>query len=116
MNYGDESVPYTRISEHKYFSPWEAHDKTICFEEYSRACEPDDIPYYPIRLIEEKSMLRKYVDLAQGESNITFLGRLGTYRYLDMDVTIGEALAAADEFLRLTRNKQAIPTFFVKPV
>ena len=116
MNYGDESVPYTRISEHKYFSPWEEHDKTICFEEYSRACEPDDIPYYPIRLVEEKSMLRKYVELAQGESNVTFLGRLGTYRYLDMDVTIGEALVAADEFLQLGRNKQPIPTFFVKPV
>jgi UDP-galactopyranose mutase len=116
MNYGDEAVPYTRISEHKYFSPWEAHGKTICFEEYSRACEPDDIPYYPIRLVEEKAMLGKYVELAMSESNISFLGRLGTYRYLDMDVTIAEALAAADEFLRLARNKQPVPTFFVKPV
>jgi UDP-galactopyranose mutase len=116
MNYGDESVPYTRISEHKYFSPWEQHDKTICFEEYSRACESDDIPYYPIRLVEEKSMLRKYVDLAQSEHKVTFLGRLGTYRYLDMDVTIGEALVAADEFLQLRRNKRPIPTFFVTPV
>jgi UDP-galactopyranose mutase len=116
MNYGDEAVPYTRISEHKYFSPWETHDQTICFEEYSRACAAEDIPYYPIRLVEEKSMLTKYVELAQTESHISFLGRLGTYRYLDMDVTIGEALDAADEFLRLAQNKQSIPTFFVKPV
>jgi len=116
MNYGDESVPYTRISEHKYFSPWETHENTLCFIEYSRACEPEDIPYYPIRLVEEKSMLRKYVDLANGQSRITFLGRLGTYRYLDMDVTIAEALAAADEFLKLKSNHQSIPTFFVTPV
>ena len=116
MNYGDETVPFTRISEHKYFSPWEEHDKTICFKEYSRACEGDDIPYYPIRLVEEKTMLKKYVELARKENNISFLGRLGTYRYLDMDVTIGEALAAADEFLELNSKGDAIPTFFITPV
>jgi UDP-galactopyranose mutase len=116
MNYGDADVPYTRISEHKYFSPWESHENTICFEEYSRACEADDIPYYPIRLVDEKAMLAEYVERARGEENISFIGRLGTYRYLDMDVTIGEALKTADEFLPLFKRGESIPTFFVSPL
>jgi len=116
MNYGDESVPYTRIAEHKYFSPWEEHDNTVCFAEYSRECEAGDIPYYPIRLMEEQDMLRRYVELAGGEQNVSFVGRLGTYRYLDMDVTVGEALAAADQFLSLSKSAQPVPAFFVAPV
>jgi UDP-galactopyranose mutase len=89
MNYGDESVPYTRISEHKYFSPWEEHGRTICFAEYSRECEPDDIPYYPIRLVEEKTMLTKYVDLAKTKAT-SHSGSIGNLSLPDMDVTIGE--------------------------
>ena len=116
MNYGDKSVPYTRISEHKYFSPWEAHDKTICFEEHARECEEGDIPYYPIRLMEEQQMLKRYVDLAKNETNISFVGRLGTYRYLDMDVTIAEALDAADQFVSHREANRAVPAFFVAPV
>lgn len=116
MNYGDADVPYTRISEHKYFSPWETHDKTICFKEFSRECEPGDIPYYPIRLVEEKAMLNQYVERAQEEKNISFIGRLGTYRYLDMDVTIGEALNTSDQVLPLFKAGKPIPAFFVSPV
>ncbi len=116
MNYGDETVPFTRISEHKYFSPWETHENTICFEEYSRGCEAGDIPYYPIRLVEEKTLLKRYIDLANAAENISFIGRLGTYRYLDMDVTIGEALKTADEFLPLFKSSKPIPTFFVSPI
>jgi UDP-galactopyranose mutase len=116
MNYGDENVPYTRISEHKHFSPWESHDTTICFEEYSRACQEGDIPYYPIRLTEEQRLLKEYVALAQEESGISFVGRLGTYRYLDMDVTIAEALAAAREFCLLDGTEQPVPSFFTSPI
>lgn len=115
MNYGDESVPYTRISEHKYFSPWEEHSKTICFAEYARACEPGDIPYYPIRLVEEQELLRRYIDLAKEEKNISFVGRLGTYRYLDMDVTVAEALSASGQFIELQRKNSPVPAFFVEP-
>lgn len=115
MNYGDESVPYTRIAEHKHFSPWEEHPNTICFAEYSRECNQDDIPYYPIRLTEEQAILRKYVELAQAEEGVSFIGRLGTYRYLDMDVTIAEALQAADEFLTLEKTGRKIPAFFADP-
>ncbi len=116
MNYADEDVPYTRIAEHKYFSPWESHENTICYREYSSACEEGDIPYYPIRLVEEKTMLTQYVERAMQAENISFIGRLGTYRYLDMDVTIGEALNTADRFLELQREGKDTPVFFVDPI
>ncbi len=99
MNYGDADVPFTRITEHKHFAPWESHEKTVCYREFSRACGADDIPYYPIRLVEEKALLSQYEALAQAEEGVTFVGRLGTYRYLDMDVTIAEAMDCADAFL-----------------
>lgn len=116
MNYGDESVPYTRIAEHKYFSPWEEHSKTVCFAEYSRECEGNDVPYYPIRLTQEQEMLKQYVELAQAETGVTFVGRLGTYRYLDMDVTVAEALSAAEQFIGLRQSGQPIPAFFMAPI
>ncbi len=101
MNYGDEEIPYTRISEHKHFAPWENHGKTIVFKEYSRFCDEGDIPYYPIRLIKEQEMLNKYLEAGSQEKNVTFVGRLGTYRYLDMDVTIAEALDVAENYLKI---------------
>ncbi|WP_299694833.1 UDP-galactopyranose mutase [uncultured Tateyamaria sp.] len=100
MNYGEEDVPYTRITEHKHFSPWEDHDGSVLYREYSRACEAEDIPYYPIRQVREKALLRDYVALAEQAQGVTFVGRLGTYRYLDMDVTIREALDTAAVFLK----------------
>ena len=99
MNYGARDVPYTRITEHKHFAPWESHEKTVCYREYARACGPDDIPYYPIRLVEEKALLGQYEALAQAQDGVSFVGRLGTYRYLDMDVTIREALDLAPQLL-----------------
>lgn len=103
MNYGNEKVPYTRISEHKYFTPWEKHEKTIYFKEYSRECGVDDIPYYPIRLVDDKTILEKYLQKAEREKNVTFAGRLGTYSYMDMDVTIKEALTLSKNILKKTR-------------
>ena len=99
VNYGDPEVPFTRISEHKHFTPWESHERTVYFKEYSRACGEQDIPYYPIRLVEEMSILDEYIELTKMEKNVTFVGRLGTYRYLDMDVTIAEALNTAYSFI-----------------
>lgn len=115
MNYGDEDVPYTRVTEFKHFAPWEHHDETVAFREYSRAAGDDDIPYYPIRLAHDKGLLARYVAAATEERRVTFLGRLGTYRYLDMDVTIGEALAAADGIITAIARRQPIPPFFVDP-
>ena len=99
INYPDEDVPFTRITEHKHFAPWEQHDGSVCYREYSRACEAEDIPYYPVRLVDSKAALTKYERMAADTRGVTFLGRLGTYRYLDMDVTIAEALAISAEFV-----------------
>jgi len=113
LNYCDEGVPYTRITEHKYFSPWENHEGSICYKEYSRSCTENDIPYYPIRQMGEMEMLNKYLKLAEEEKNVTFVGRLGTYRYLDMDVTIGEALKTAEVFLDAVNKNESMPSFTV---
>jgi UDP-galactopyranose mutase len=116
MNYGEVSVPYTRITEHKHFSPWESHDGSVCYPEFSRLCEEGDIPYYPIRMVEEKALLTDYVARARRERGITFVGRLGTYRYLDMDVIIREALDTARIFLDARSNETAVPVFTNPPV
>ncbi|MBJ3817049.1 hypothetical protein F9C28_19760, partial [Shimwellia pseudoproteus] len=113
MNYGSVDVPYTRITEHKYFSPWEKHDGSVCYKEYSRACGADDIPYYPIRQMGEMALLDKYLTLAENEKNITFVGRLGTYRCLDMDVTIAEALKTANDYLHSLETEQDMSVFTV---
>lgn len=118
INYCDQDVPYTRITEHKHFAPWDApaFTRTVCYKEYSRACQENDIPYYPIRLANEKAMLRDYVELARRTEKVTFLGRLGTYRYLDMDVTIIEALDTASRYLKIVENGGKAPAFFVETV
>lgn len=116
INYCDDSKSYTRITEHKHFSPWEQHERTVCYMEYSRQCEEADTPYYPIRQAREKAQLEKYVNLARTETNVTFVGRLGTYRYLDMDVTIHEALLTADKFLEAAREKVRMPAFAIDPL
>jgi len=118
INYCDFEVPYTRITEHKHFAPWESAelDRTICFREFSRECTPRDIPYYPIRLIQEKKLLSEYVAQANLEKNVTFIGRLGTYRYLDMDVCIGEALTGARVALERLRQAAPLPVFFNAPI
>ena len=116
INYCDNAEAYTRITEHKHFSPWETHEKTVCYKEYSRQCEERDIPYYPIRMARDKEQLERYINLAREEDNVTFVGRLGTYRYLDMDVTINEALITADKFLDCAREKAAMPAFVINPL
>jgi len=116
INYCDEQIPYTRISEHKHFAPWEADQfsKTVCFREYSRLCGEEDIPYYPIRLAKETELLECYVAHARNVRGVSFLGRLGTYRYLDMDVTIAEALSACDRIDEIFSAGGTLPAFFIK--
>ncbi len=116
MNFGDADVPYTRVTEHKHFTPWESHSKSVLYRETARACGPDDIPYHPIRLVREKALLARYVDRARGEEGVSFVGRLGTYRYLDMDHSIREALDAARGWLRSEAAGTKIPAFFSAPL
>nr|WP_277754457.1 UDP-galactopyranose mutase [Rosenbergiella collisarenosi] len=113
MNYGEENIPFTRITDHKYFAPWEQHVGSVCYREFSRACTPDDTPYYPIRQMGEMELLNKYLTLAETEKNISFAGRLGTYRYLDMDVTIAEALNMARIYLESLEETKKMPVFTV---
>lgn len=116
INYADPDVPWTRISEHKHFAPWEKHEKTVIFKEYSRACGPDDIPYYPIRLVNDKELLKRYVDLARAERDVTFVGRLATYRYLDMHQAIAEALDVAEHFIACKESGHDMPAFLIDPL
>ena len=110
INYPEVAKPYTRIIEHKHFTPWEEHEGTFVSTEYSKETEPGDVPFYPKRLMTDKEILAQYVKLAQQETRTSFLGRLATYRYLDMHQVIGESLDFAP---RLT---QAIHTGVPRPV
>lgn len=92
-------MPYTRIHEHKHFTPWQSFDKTVYFEEYSKETSKDDIPYYPKRLEGDLHKLRLYEDEVKQIAEVSFLGRLATYRYLDMHQIIEEALDCAKSYL-----------------
>ncbi|MGY3213791.1 UDP-galactopyranose mutase [Mucilaginibacter sp. HD30] len=99
MNYCDENVPYTRIVEYKHFTPWEEHRQTVYFKEYSKETGFDDIPYYPKRLKGDIKKLMHYQAEILKLDNVSFLGRLATYRYMDMHHVIDEALQLAAQFL-----------------
>lgn len=98
INYADANVPYTRIHEHKHFTPWEEHDKTVYMKEFSKETTEDDVPYYPIRLAKDMKRLEKYQKELKRLNYFTFLGRLATYKYMDMDDVIAEALEIVDNF------------------
>ncbi len=99
MNYGDASVPWTRITEHKHFMPDEQHELTVCWREYSREAGPGDIPYYPVNLTQSDDLLTHYRQRASALDNVTFIGRLGTFRYQDMDAVVADALQVAQQFM-----------------
>jgi len=111
MNYCDAAVPYTRITEPKHFTYWEQHDKTIYFTEFSKETGPADIPYYPKRLAIDKELLIKYRNDAVLLQKVSFLGRLATYRYMDMHHVIGEALSYSRSFLQALTANSNPPVF-----
>jgi len=112
INYGDPGIPFTRIHEHKHFAPWEQHAKTVYFTEYSKETGPEDAPYYPKRLAADKKLLLEYREIAMQERGVSFLGRLATYRYMDMEKVIGEALDFADTFATAFQaGSRALPVF-----
>lgn len=111
MNYCDEEIPYTRIAEHKHFTPWEQFDTTIYFKEFSKETEADDIPYYPKRLQRDKELLLTYRQEAMNAKNVSFIGRLATYRYLDMHQVIGEALSFSKKVLESFASGTPVPVF-----
>lgn len=102
MNYPDADVPFTRIHEFRHFHPERDYTKnaTVIMREYSRFANKGDEPYYPVNTSVDREKLLAYRDLAKGENNVLFGGRLGTYKYLDMHMAIGAALSMFDNKIR----------------
>lgn len=116
LNYPETDVPWTRIHEHKHFAPWEKFDRTVAFREFSKETGPGDIPYYPKRLAADKQLLSEYRSLAEREAatrrpSVSFLGRLATYRYMDMEAVIGEALTFMGTVVASLQDGHVVPTF-----
>lgn len=102
VNYPDEAVPYTRVSEYKHLTGQQAPLTTITYE-YPSA-EGD--PYYPIPRAENLALYKKYEALADATDEVTFVGRLATYRYYNMDQIVGQALAT---FRRMDEKRKRLP-------
>jgi len=109
VNYTDQETPWTRIIEHKWFeqiSPAEQEkhraeygDKTVISREYSSEWKPGDEPYYPVNDSTNTALYEKYRKLAEAEDKVVFGGRLGSYKYYDMDQVIAAALEKCGQFL-----------------
>ena len=99
VNYPDETVPYTRVTEYKHLTGQD-HAKTSITYEFPRA---DGDPYYPIPRPENQALFKRYEALADARTDVTFVGRLATYRYYNMDQVVAQALAT----YRRLREKSA---------
>lgn len=104
VNYTDRETPWTRIIEHKWFEFGKDENgndlpKTVISREYSSEWKLGDEPYYPVNDAKNSALYEQYKALAEAEDNVTFGGRLGEYKYYDMDKTIEVALAAAKKEL-----------------
>lgn len=105
VNYTDRETPWTRIIEHKWFEFGKDKNgndlpKTIISREYSSEWKPGDEPYYPVNDEKNGQLYLEYKKLAEQEKNIIFGGRLGEYKYYDMDAVIAAALSKAKEELQ----------------
>ena len=98
VNYTDRETPWTRIIEHKFFE-FGTQPKTVISREYSSEWKPGDEPYYPVNDARNGQLYQRYKELAEGEENVIFGGRLGEYKYYDMDAVIASALALCEKEL-----------------
>lgn len=96
VNYTDPDTPFTRIIEHKHFNPEKKSDVTVISREYSSEWTPGDEPYYPVNDEKNTLLYEKYKAMADKERDVIFGGRLGQYKYFDMDQVIAEALRASE--------------------
>lgn len=106
VNYTDRETPWTRIIEHKWFEfgkdeNGEELPKTIISREYSSEWKPGDEPYYPVNDEKNGALYAKYKELAEQEEHVIFGGRLGEYKYYDMDAVIASALECAERELEI---------------
>ena len=104
VNYTDRETPWTRIIEHKWFEFGKDEDgndlpKTIISREYSLEWKIGDEPYYPVNDQKNETLYQAYKELADKEQKVVFGGRLGEYKYYDMDAVIASALKCAEEML-----------------
>ena len=105
VNYTDSETPFTRIIEHKWFEFGKDENGndipgTVITREYSARWERGDEPYYPVNDEKNSALYARYKALADSEKNVYFGGRLGEYRYLDMDQTVACALNLAQRLLK----------------
>ena len=98
VNYNEREIPYTRVIEHKHFV-FGTQPKTVITREYPANWELGMRPYYPVNDAENQALYERYRRLAQGEGQVVFGGRLGHYKYYDMDKVVEAALALAEEML-----------------
>ena len=98
VNYTDRETPYTRIIEHKWFE-FADQPKTVISREYSSEWKPGDEPYYPVNDEKNGALYQRYKALAEQEKHVIFGGRLGAYKYYDMDAVIAAALELCDKEL-----------------
>lgn len=96
VNYTSHDVAFTRIIEHKHFE-FGKQQKTVITREYPCEWKPGDEPYYPVNNEKNNALYEKYKALADAEGNVIFAGRLGAYKYYDMDKVIAEAFALAEK-------------------
>ena len=95
VNFTDRETPYTRVIEHKHFE-FGNQEKTVVTREYPVDWQPGDEPYYPMNDETNNTLFEKYQNLAKKEKNVIFGGRLGQYKYYDMDDVIEQALLCAE--------------------
>jgi UDP-galactopyranose mutase len=94
MNYTSHDEPFTRITEHKHFEPENPHytdNFTVITKEYSKEYTPGDEPYYPVNDAKNSALYSRYRELADALPNVIFGGRLGEYKYYDMDKAVARA-------------------------
>lgn len=109
VNYTEYEIPYTRIIEHKHFE-FMCQDeskrvpKTVITREYPSTWKPGDEPYYPMNDEKNNALYKRYLALAEKESNVIFGGRLGMYRYFDMHNIVAEALKCVEEEINKNKN------------
>ena len=104
VNYTDVDTPFTRIIEHKWFEFGKDESgnklsKTVISREYSMQCKPGDEPFYPVNDEKNNSLYERYSKIAEKENKVIFGGRLGEYKYYDMDQVIAAALKKAAEII-----------------
>jgi UDP-galactopyranose mutase len=97
MNYTDSETPYTRIVEHKHFEFGKGNPgKTVITREYPKTWQLGDEPYYAVNDDRNNALYRKYRELANKDKKVTFAGRLGDYKYYDMDKVIQSIFELTD--------------------